>query len=142
MYRGVIYSKTCYQNGIFHTNILILYLSQLKHLFQTKNLDRVDIISNRVGKYDEFTQAKIVKLFANQVCVVQNIAMKIKAEINHVETSTKKMGYGINMFRNAFYFATDRSLRYTSTSYQNRNKSRFEFFGCKKPEKSFSVVKW
>ena len=66
------------------------------------NLDRVDIISNRVGKYDEFTQAKIVKLFANQVCVVQNIAMKLKAEINHIETTTKKMGYGINMFRNAF----------------------------------------
>ena len=65
----------------------------------------MDIISNRIGKYDEFTQAKIVKLFANQVCVVQNIAMKLKAEINHVETSTKKMGYGINMFRNAFHFA-------------------------------------
>ena len=62
----------------------------------------MDIISNRVGKYDEFTQAKIVKLFANQVCVVQNIAMKLKAEINHIETTTKKMGYGINMFRNAF----------------------------------------
>merc|ERR1719204_765864 len=74
----------------------------LAHLFITKLKqlkDRVDIISNRVGKYDEFTQAKIVKLFANQVCVVQNIAMKLKAEINHVETSTKKMGYGINMFR-------------------------------------------
>ena len=106
MYRDVIYSKNCYDN----TNILILS-PQLKHLFQTKNLDRLDIISNRIGKYDEFTQAKIVKLFANQVCVVQNIAMKLKAEINHVETSTKKMGYGINMFRNAFYFATDRSLR-------------------------------
>ena len=66
----------------------------------------MDIISNRVGKYDEFTQAKIVKLFANQVCVVQNIAMKLKAEINHIETSTKKMGYGINMFRNAFHYDT------------------------------------
>ena len=70
----------------------------------------MDIISNRVGKYDEFTQAKIVKLFANQVCVVQNIAMKLKAEINHIETSTKKMGYGINMFRNTFHFKRDEAL--------------------------------
>ena len=86
---------------------------ELKHLFQTKNLDRVDIISNRVGKYDEFTQAKIVKLFGNQVCVVQNIAMKLKAEINHIETTTKKMGYGINMFRNAFHQASTDGLSFT-----------------------------
>ena len=103
MYRGV-YTQS---NVIITVYFIQWYGCHFIHFglkYWLHNLDRVDIISNRVGKYDEFTQAKIVKLFANQVCVVQNIAMKLKAEINHIETSTKKMGYGINMFRNAFHY--------------------------------------